>query len=164
MRHIAITILVILAGCSDSNPLYPAGGDTPYQIRGEVAADELRVAIAAQVPGRLWNVHTGDPEYRKYGIDEVMEFIVADDTDEIEYRVNDFDCEDHALVLAGRMKEAMPGIPVGFMWCVYYDAFGVYPHAFNVFYDGYTGKLYIFDAASDRFVTPRIIVVFLVVM
>lgn len=162
MRYFYFILILLIASCDNAEILIP-GGEF-YSYEGGIPAARIREAIDEQIPGTAWHVFLGDPAYRSYSKSDVERFMLLDNTDRIPYRSHAFDCEDFATVFAGRIKLAYPGIPCGVMWCVYYSDRQIYIHAFNVFYDGFTGRVHILDAQLDAFREPQIIAVFLVVI
>ncbi len=161
MRYLILLMMVILCGCGD-NILLPGGDAEEHESGDTVLLETVKTAFADHFGAALQDSHYGDASYKKYSIEAVREFMLQDDTDELVYQPTFFDCDDFAAVFAGRIKEAYPGIPLGTIWCVYRTGrsrwwYGM--HAFNVFYDGYTGLIHVLDARVDTFSEPRIIAI-----
>lgn len=66
-------------------------------------ADEVRKIINEKLnPSRMV---ISDNSYGSYSVDDLKRFLKSDDVDKITYKKDSFDCDNFALVLAGREAE-----------------------------------------------------------
>ncbi len=87
--------------------------------------------------------------YLEYTLHELERFLRSDTTNFKQYISEYFDCDDFSQVLAGKVKEAMMGIPFGVIWYFGYRNGRKWGHAVNVFFDASSNRLLLIEPQSD---------------
>lgn len=70
----------------------------------ELTADELSAIIMRYTKLKSSRIMIADKKYFTYTMAELKQFVTSDNTDTYKYIPEQFDCDDFALVLAGREK------------------------------------------------------------
>lgn len=154
------------AFCGTQNPMgnicsSKKSGVAPPPLELTVrTSDEVRDILTQQL--RCNHLHIGDSAYGSYSIEELRAFLASDNVNKLKYHKNRFDCDNFALVLAGREAEyfANASGEVG-------STFGIVhgdirkdeksdktrPHAVNVFIDDH-GKVWLIEPQTDEIYAP----------
>ena len=160
---IVLMLAAVAIGCRNEDLLI-APGDVPSALgfaslegRGVVNSEEIMIAISDQIEVSPFSVYLGDATYLTYGVAEVESFLALDTVDEYEPLAEFRDCDDYTKMLMGNVAERFPGIPFGMIWLLKYSRIkGVwFLHSQNIFYDGYTGQVYLVEPLDDSIQTAK---------
>lgn len=154
-------LVLALSSCGEVG-VYPGGPDGVMPL--DCPASVVRKAVGERLGIHGFRVQCPDPAYKSYSITQLLDFVSKDTTDSIERQSHYMDCDDFAYILTGRVKAELPGVAFGFFWCFYWTDTWLTAHAFCVFYEHETGKVYIIDPETDKIEEPQIILVLTVVM
>lgn len=128
----------------------------PPSILIERSSDEIRRIIMEQL--RLNHTHIGDGVYGSYSLDQLKQFLKNDGIDKKKYVKNSTDCDNFALMLAGREAEWFSNITaeVGSTFGIIHgdirkseDSQEFRPHAVNMFIDD-KGEVWLIEPQTDE--------------
>lgn len=158
---IILFLAAVAIGCESENLLIVPGDVSSalefanLEGRDVISMEEIMIAISDQIEVSPFTVYLADATYLTYSITEVETFLALDRVDEYEPLAEFRDCDDYSKMLVGNVAERFPGIPFGMIWLWKYSRIkGVwFLHSQNIFYDGYSGQIYLVEPLDDSIQT-----------
>ncbi len=155
---ILLVLTVVAIGCDSGNVLITPGdilkASKYANIEGRrlINRDDIISAIYEQIGVIGWSIYMADDTYLEYDVSEVETFLAIDQVDKYEPLDEFRDCDDYTEILLGAVTKRFPGIPFGIIWRwkISINQGDLVLHSQNIFYDGYTGNVYIVEPMNDQ--------------
>ena len=139
MKNILYRLFAEIFGSSPNKPV----------SLGEIKSDELTKLLSIKKEkGVIYlnptKIYTVDKKYNLSSISNIANFLSKDNVSFQKFRLENNDCDNFAVQLAGRLNQTFPGFAVGFALSS--------NHAFNLFVD-YKKQVYIIEPQTDEIIS-----------